>query len=99
MRLVTQAYTGWRAGDEQIARVEGHEPAHISDQLPDGKNHGPGVPGLHALLVEVQEHVKALRVPDFVGSDQPWTHRAEGVASLALVPLGAAFHLKGALGN
>ena len=63
------------------------------------EDHGRGRAGLLARAVDVEPHGEVLHVADLVLGDQPRTERAEGVATLALVPLPAALDLVLALGN
>src|SRR5258707_11818273 len=97
--LAPQTNAGRRARYQQVSRVHGDEPTHIGDQLTQGEDHSSCVPGLHASAIEIQEHLEVLRIADFIRRYQPRSHRSECVATLAFVPLGAAFHLKRALGN
>ena len=98
-RLHAGADARRRAGGDHVARLERHEAADIADQVGDAEDHRLGVAGLHALAVDVEEHVEVLHVVDLVGGDQPRPERAEGRAALALGPLAAALDLELALGH
>ena len=52
-----------RAGGDDVARLEQHELADIADEMRDAEDHRLGVAGLHALAVDVEEHVEVLRRP------------------------------------
>ncbi len=43
----------------------------------DPEDHCRGVPGLHALAVEIEEHVEVLDIGDFIGGHEPGAERAE----------------------
>nr|GFD28203.1 hypothetical protein [Tanacetum cinerariifolium] len=70
-----------------------HELAEVADQFRDLENHGAGTAVLVTLAVHFQPQVELMRVGDFVLGHQPRTHRAEGVAALALVPGAATLDL------
>src|SRR5258708_31979244 len=97
--LVAQTNAGRRARNQQVSRMHCDEPTHVGDQLAHWEDHSPCVPRLHASAIEIQEHLDALRIADFIRRYQPRSHRSECVAALAFVPLRTAFHLKRALGN
>src|ERR1700683_4179380 len=69
LRFHPQADAGRRAGDQQIAGVEGYAAADVGDQLTNAENHGPGVAGLHAAAIDLEEHTEILRIADFVRCD------------------------------
>src|SRR4051794_26803408 len=86
LRLHAHADPGRRAGGDDVARQQGHEPADVADNLDDAEDHRLRVAGLHALAVYVEPHAKRMRIRHLVLGDQPGADRTERVAALALVP-------------
>src|SRR5205814_5979533 len=87
-RLHAQRHPGRCSGGNDVTREQRHVVAHVRDELRTGENHVPGIGGLPAFAVDVEPDVQHLGIRDLVGRDEPWSDRPEGVASLALVPLG-----------
>src|SRR5690606_14679536 len=88
--LVAEADARGRAGGDHVAGHERDEAADIAHQGLDAEDHGPGVAGLAALAIDVEEHVEVAYVLDLVAGHHPGTGRPEGVVALALGPLAAA---------
>src|SRR5215469_681212 len=90
-RLRLAAHPDARRGarGDDVAGLEGHEAADVTDDLGNGEDHRAGVACLHALSVDVEPHVEVLHVTDLVAGHEPRAHGTEGIAALALVP-GAA---------
>src|ERR1700749_3293091 len=95
--FMAETHSRGSSGNEQVASVKSHELTYISNQMPHGKDHAPGVARLHAASVEIQEQIEILRIAHFMGRDQPRTHRTESAATFAFIPLRAALHLKSPL--
>ncbi len=84
---------------QDVAGFERDELADIGNEMCNAEDHGARVAALHATAIEVEPEVKALRIRDLVSGHQKRADRTESVATLALVPLRAAFLLEGSLGN
>ena len=77
-----------RAGEHDIARLEGHALRDIGDGLGDRKHHVIGVVGLHDLAVEPALDLQSLGAGrHFVGRDHPGAETSGAVKILAHVPL------------
>src|SRR5260221_1070826 len=98
IRLDAHADPGRRAGGNDVAGQQRHVVADVRHDLRAAEDHGARVARLHALAVDVEPHLQALRVGDLVGGDEPGPDRPGGVEALAFVPL-AGDELEGALGH
>src|SRR3569833_2248445 len=96
-RLHPHADARRRAGGDDVARHQRHEAAGVADQFRNREDHGFRVAALQAFAVHFQPHVEPLWVRHLVAGDQPRADRAEGIATLALVPLRTALQLVFAL--
>src|SRR5689334_12412260 len=92
-RLHARPDAGRRAGGDHVAGFDRHKAADIADQEGRAEDHRLSIAGLHALAVDVEEHVEVLDVVELVGRDQPGSERPECRAALALGPLTAALEL------
>jgi hypothetical protein len=82
---------------DQVARLEGHEPADIGHELAHVEHHVGRIAVLPALAIDVRPDGEGLRIAHLVGRDQPGTDGTEAVGALALRRGARALHLKGAL--
>src|SRR5690606_15110429 len=96
-RLAAHADAGRRAGGDDVAGLEAHEPADIADDPAHAEDHRPGRAVLITMAIDLEPQPRVLRVADLVGRHQPRPERREAVAALALVPRAAAVELEAAL--
>src|SRR3954453_13106074 len=92
-RLLPHTDTRRRTRRDDVARQQRHDPVNVADQGFYPENHRLGIAGLHPLAIDVEPHVKRLRVSQLVCRDENGSNRAEGVEAFALVPGAAALKL------
>ena len=97
-RTPGRADPGRRSGDDQVARVQGHDLGDVFNEVADREDQVGGVVILHDLLVDAGDEVQAIgRIAHLIGGDEG-AHRPGTLAVLAEGPLrGGA--LKGAGGE
>ena len=86
-RLARHADARGRAGEDQVARLQGENSREISDQLVDLEDELAGARVLHGLAIQPQADAEVVGVGNLVGRDQLGTDRREGVERLAGHPL------------
>lgn len=99
LRLHAQGDAGRRAGDDDIAGIEGHEIRNIRDNLSDAEDHRLRAAPLPLLAVHIEPEFQALHIGDFVWRHQPRAERPEGRRALAFHPIAAALQLKRPFGH
>src|SRR5262245_57340733 len=82
------------AGIDEVAGLQHHELAQISDDLADAEDHVLCGAILARFTVDPQAQSQRLRILDFIGGDQPRAQGVEGLAVLALVPGALALELE-----
>ena len=85
--LLGHAYTGRRAGQQQVARVQGHDARGRGDLFCQGKNHLARMTVLLELAIDPQLERQVLRVGHGAGRHQARPQRAAGVVGLAGHPV------------
>src|SRR5471030_915280 len=88
-----------RSGGNDIAGLQAHKTAQVTDNLLNAKDHGAGIAILIALTVHFQPEIQLLGIGNLICGHQPWTNRAKGIATLAFIPRTAPLNLPFALGN
>ena len=77
----------WRAGEDQVARLEREDLRKIRDQLVDPEDELVGVRVLHGLAIQAQTNAQVVGIGNLVGRDELGTDRRERVKRLARHPL------------
>jgi hypothetical protein len=72
-----------RAGEEDIARLDGHHPRRETHHLAAVEDHVVGVPVLPLLAVDPAFKAHVVGIPHEVARDQVRTERGEAVERLA----------------
>ena len=86
-RIAEHADAGWRAREDEVARLEGDRLADERDDLGDAEHHVRRRRVLHHLAVQDGADAERLRVGDLGSGDEGRPHRAERVERLAARPL------------
>src|SRR5574343_1279836 len=73
---VRQAFR--RAGQDDVARIQGHEGRQVFDQRRDDENHVGGRAFLRRLAVDARRQLERHRIGDVVAVDQPGAERRAG---------------------
>src|SRR5271166_6744870 len=80
LRLDAEADTRWRAGRDDVTRLQRDEVADVADDLADAEDHRLGRAVLIAMAVDFGPQTQLLRVLDLVLRHHPGAGRAERVA-------------------
>jgi hypothetical protein len=99
MVIKTKSYAVRRSGVDYIGRPQYQKLTEVPHQMVNPKNHVLSVAVLTQRSIHPQPHPEFLVIGDYILISDPGAQGIECLTVLSLVPLAAAFHLKGTLGH